>query len=281
MRFAYLDLNGENEKKVHIDNYKDDMNGKIYCAEGHLVVAKRGNQRVHHFAHKSGTLCSCHDNKGDWHIESQNRAIKEAQEVRFISHINISMDNNISNTNNTSNKNNIGTSKPKLHIADVFIDKSNFTPKMSKFISYDGIVIEYQHSPMTQEVMKKREDFYTGVSTSLKFHLVWVFDCTNWEYHIIRKPIITCNNTLSTNNNNKELMMRKIKGKEFALLGSYGSNVTKILDFGKYDLLVVTKQQGPTITGYTITIDEFDELFLGKCVSSNSDSRHNRSTICS
>lgn len=257
MRFAYIDLNGKNEKRIHINDYRDEMNGKIYCAEGHSVVAKKGTQRVHHFAHKSGTLCSCHDNKGDWHIESQNRVIKEAQEVRFIS---VSKDQNDISTNN----------KQKLHIADVFIDKSNFAPKMNKFLSYDGIVIEYQHSPMKQDVMKKREDFYTGVSSQYKFHLIWVFDCTNWEYHIVRKPLPS----------NKELMMRKIKGRDFALLGSYTNHVTKVLDFGKYDLLVVTKQQGPTITGYTITIDEFDELFLGKCVSSNADSRHNRASIC-
>lgn len=253
MRFCYMDLDGLCEKKIHIDEYKDHMSGKIYCAEGHLVVAKRGKQRVHHFAHKSGTLCSCHDNKGDWHIGSQNRVIKEAQEYRFVCKL---------NQDNINSK--------KLHIADVFVDKKYYTEKMTKFTSYDGIVIEYQHSPMTQDVMIKRENFYTGVSTKLKNHLVWIFDVTNWEYQIIRKPLPS----------NKELLMRKKKGHDFPLLGSYTGHVTKILDFGKYDLLVVTKQQGASITGYIITIDEFDEFYLGKAISSISDSRHNRSSIC-
>lgn len=122
MRFAYLE-----DKRIHIDDYKEEMKDKITCAYGHPVIAKRGEIKSHHFAHKNNCSCSANNNKGEWHIKFQDRAIKDVQEYRII-------------------KNN------KIHIADICTDK---------------YIIEFQHSNISIKEIKNRESFYTNIGYSL------------------------------------------------------------------------------------------------------------------
>lgn len=217
MRFAYI-----GDKKIHISEYTDEMASLITCPEGHKLVAKRGTVRSHHFSHMNVSDCSHENNKGEWHIAYQNRALFEYQEVRLIN-------------------------EGKIHIADTLIPDKK-------------VVIEYQHSPMNITTMREREKFYT----SLGYHLVWVFDVFMWEYYVYK----------STNIKGvKEISLRITKGNKYPLDGAYQGKVTKILDFGKRELLVVTNQKGNSITGKPITMEEFDDCFIGSCKSKDNDIR--------
>ncbi len=116
MRIAYYQ-----KKRIHITDYTDDMKGSILCHEGHVLIAKRGEVRVHHYAHKSGVTCVCGNNKGQWHIDWQDRVMMDYQEIRMIN-------------------------QGKIHIADIFTSP---------------YVVEIQHSPMDKKEIKAREEFYT------------------------------------------------------------------------------------------------------------------------
>lgn len=110
-------------------------------------------------------------------------------------------------------------------------------------ISISGYIVEIQHSPMTEKVMRERESFYTKTHT-----LIWVFDTRTWMYSVTR-----------TDGGNKVTILRK-SGCEFPLYGEYRGKVMKIFDFGKRELLVVESQSKTTIKGRVITMDEFDHL---------------------
>lgn len=211
MRIAYYD-----GKRVPIDEYKDSMYYGIICAEGHPLVAKRGAIRIHHYAHKNTQpSCCCGDNKGDWHMEWQNRVCKDAQEVRMVG------------------------PTSKIHVADIMCGK---------------YVVEIQHSPMAVSIMKEREGFYTG----LGYTLVWVFDTSGWEYTKIGTMGIR----------------KGSRGQEHPLWGSYdGQKVVKVLDFCKQHLLVVERQQGPSIYGTFINMDEFHQRYFGDKAMPGADMR--------
>lgn len=252
MRIAYYTSN-DTTMRVHISEYTDIMSGHIFCHEGHPVIAKRGMKNVHHFAHKAHTLCSCHDNKGDWHIHSQDRCIKDGQEIRL----------------------QIPTPQGTItHIADLLIPIEKIDSLYTSYLSpwnntCKGIVCEYQHSPMEESVMRERERFYT----SLGYHLVWIFDTSLWEVQTIKR--ISGNNLdiSSPQYRPTEITYRKKRGADFPLLGAYTGKVTKIFDFNKGQLFVVTKQQGISITGYVLSLEDFDRRYLGSYVSSDADMR--------
>lgn len=219
MRFAYL-----GSIRVHISEYTDEMSGKITCSEGHPLIARRGSVVVHHFAHKANCSCPCSSGMSEWHTRFQDRATRDTQEVRVIS-------------------------DGKVHIADTLVE--------SKYLKFSvsgtkGYVIEYQHSPMDECTMKERERFYT----SQGYHLVWVFDASDWTYK--------CSTTPSG------IRIYRQSGSKYPLLGSYTGNITKILDFNKRDMFVVKKQSGMSLTGNKISMEEFDQKYLGaKCMPNN------------
>lgn len=214
MRYGYLD-----DHRVDIAEYTDDMYGKLTCGEGHPIIAKRGTVKIHHFAHRTKVECSCHDNKGEWHIAWQDRAKEEAQEIRIVT-------------------------EDKVHIADTLVGQ---------------YVIEYQHSPMDVRIMRQRESFYTGMG----YILVWVFDVSKWMYKHVRKI-------------RNELTIRKSTGSDFPLNASYTGNVIKILDFGKSELFLVTKQHGTTLTGQVLTMEDFDARYLDTMCIEDPDTRWDR-----
>ena len=99
---------------------------------GQPMIAKCGKLKIHHWAHKSKANCdSWWENETEWHREWKNCFPKEWQEIITINEA-------------TGEK----------HIADV---RTN-----------EGIVIEFQHSYITQEERILRESHYKK--------MVWVID---------------------------------------------------------------------------------------------------------
>lgn len=236
MRIAYF-----GDQRIDISEYdayllmckESGVEPFLTCAEGHQVIAKRGEKNAHHFAHKSHTSCSCHDNKGNWHISWQDRVVKEAREVRMRGEGN------------------------KLHIADICIPRD----KVSIPCIHKGYVIELQHSTMDTRTIQERERFYT----SQGYILIWIFDCSNdWEYRVVRR----CKTT-----HGEEVTIRRIRGRDFHMNAQYSGNVLKFLDFNKNSLFLVTKQSGPTITGMAISLEDFDTKYLGSYACLDRDMR--------
>lgn len=138
----------------------------------------------------------------------------------------------------------------RVHIADTLVPIATNGCK--------GYVIEYQHSPMDTKTMRERENFYTKAG----YHLVWVFDTKMWDYRFVREWMDV--GMLLAN-------IRKLSGSDFPMNAAYTGSVTKILDFDKSELFVVTKQIGKNITGYIIDFETFDEKFLGSAVTPDAD----------
>jgi len=206
----------------------------ITCAEGHVVIARRGEKNVHHFAHKAHTVCLCPDNKGAWHTQWQDRVHKEYQEVRMKE-----------------------ITSGILHIADVCIPSCNVQ------CSGKGYVIEVQHSNMDSQTIRERERFYT----SQGYILIWIFDCSSdWEYKVVRRHHMK-------GSPYEEVTIRRIRGRDFHFAAQYSGNVLKFLDFNKESILLVTKQNGSMITGLIVPIEEFDRTYLGSCVVEDRDLR--------
>ena len=69
-------------KRVHIDDA--NKTEKYYCpsCKSELIL-KRGEERIHHFAHRKCDECkdSWHYDMTDWHYQWQNRFPPECQEV--------------------------------------------------------------------------------------------------------------------------------------------------------------------------------------------------------
>lgn len=106
------------------------------CPEcGQEVIAKCGSLVVSHWAHVATAgeeTCWASEPKTQWHIDWQNKWDEQQREVIIKS----------------------GQSK---HIADIVANVNGI-----------NIVIEFQHSSISSEDIKKREDFYE--------RMVWVFD---------------------------------------------------------------------------------------------------------
>ena len=115
--------------KVHIDDYNGEFPAVSQLDKP--LVAKKGKKVIHHFAHKyTGDRDSWGEIKmTPWHWSYQEICKPENIEIR------IERDG-------------------VLHIADI---RNN-----------DGLVIELQHSPIDDEVIKAREEFYGD--------MIWLFD---------------------------------------------------------------------------------------------------------
>lgn len=108
------------------------------CGERMEINSRESKNRRVHFRHKRGALCNddwVYD-MSEWHRNWQNCFPKEHQEVVM--------------TNE----------KGETHRADVCIN---------------NIVIEFQHSPIKSEEIKKRNLFYVN----LGYSVIWVFDANN------------------------------------------------------------------------------------------------------
>tara|TARA_R110002020_G_scaffold298211_1_gene514013 strand:+ start:6852 stop:7517 length:666 start_codon:yes stop_codon:yes gene_type:complete len=94
------------------------------------MTPKCGEQRVHHWAHRTANCDKWWERETVWHREWKNQFPAECQEVR------------------------ISSSDGDFHVADVL------TP--------NGIVLEFQHSPLPDEDRNARESFY--------LNMAWIVD---------------------------------------------------------------------------------------------------------
>lgn len=137
-------------KVVTIENAERGTRYRCPFCHGEMVVRK-GNIRVHHFAHKE-KLCDdwYSENKGPWHRHMQELFRKEYQEVVLWK---------------DGDK-----GSGVFHIADICIPRRDGT----------NLIIEFQHSPMAHEEFFERSVFYSRDcrpkdQTGLN-QIVWVFD---------------------------------------------------------------------------------------------------------
>ena len=131
-----------NDYKGHRVNAEYAIKGQKYycpiCDED--LVLKQGDFKIDHFAHKKGSLCSdsWSSDMSEWHLGWQRRFPDDCQEV-----VRESEDG-------------------ERHRADVLIEDSR-------------IVIEFQHSPLSQKEFRERSDFYN----KLEYKIIWLFDMSD------------------------------------------------------------------------------------------------------
>lgn len=90
---------------------------------GAEMIAKCGNIKIHHWAHKQNRTCDhWWESESEWHRKWKDRFPVEWQELFHRAH------------------------DGEKHIADIKTDY--------------GLVVEFQHSPISKEERKKRESFY-------------------------------------------------------------------------------------------------------------------------
>lgn len=149
-------IDGSNSSRVHIKDYNKEIHkGKIYCADGHHIIGKKGSQRQSHYSHLQGENCHVGSKMGEWHIWWQSRVKESNLEVRF-------------------RKDDI------LKIADTINCVNN--------VLY---IIEFQKSVMSKDEMKLREKFYTRRDLLSHYNcpdstskLFWIFDLTTSDIKI-------------------------------------------------------------------------------------------------
>ena len=122
--------------------YADDFDGETTCFCPicmEEVRLRKGKINKPHFAHKQNSDCKWgkdKDSKSPWHIRMQEYFSKEEREVRFTD-----------------------DSTGEVHIADVFVKEAN-------------AVIEFQHSPISEEEFVGRTRFHLNNGRKI----AWVFD---------------------------------------------------------------------------------------------------------
>lgn len=125
----------KDSKRIHID--KAERGGDYFCPTcGAKMIVKKGEVRIHHFAHAPGSICSdhWHYDMSEWHLSWQNRFPENTQEI-------------------------VKIKDHERHRADVLLEDKK-------------IVIEFQHSPLSAEEFEDRNSFYA----SLGYKIIWVFD---------------------------------------------------------------------------------------------------------
>jgi hypothetical protein len=233
MKIGYI-----NGQRLHIKDYDPAAHAdKVYCADGHLLIPKRGEIRVHHFSHRAGEGngdCSS-DGKGTWHCFWQNRLLPTAIESRFVKPVQLKPNGPIENV---------------LKIADSI----NIIGENKDTLS----IVEFQHSSsITAQEIAFRESFYT--QTDLLSHcglpyckaeLTWIFDLTNSDIEIDEVfGDLVC--------------FRFLKGTKYML----DAKARSLWDFGKQDLIMFVdshkvKTQEPRMIGRLIPLKTVDEHFF-------------------
>ena len=134
MRFALI--NGKCREAIRFAHRNFNCRCR-FCDDE--VVARCGEKKMHHWAHKSGKHCDeWHEPETEWHRKWKSEFPESWQEVRV-----------------TSKRD------ETWHIADIR------TPQRI------GLVVEMQHSPITPDEMRKRSDFYYEWVSDIW----WIVDC--------------------------------------------------------------------------------------------------------
>ncbi len=177
----FVALNYDKERIV-IENA--DNNGEYFCPiceEKLSVKAKESVVKSPHFAHRKNYKCvdTWTHDMSEWHYSWQKLFPKECREF-------------------------VIERQGVKHRADVFINNT---------------VIEFQHSPITAEEIKERNEFYLGCG----YHVVWIFDADKKIRNAIDK-----NGTLDPAKT--ETLEWKIAQSKFAF-PEYYNNTSVFLDY--------------------------------------------------
>lgn len=180
---------------------------------GNPMVPKCGDKKIHHWSHKGKLECDpWRENETEWHRAWKGHFHKDNQEV-------------IHRDELTGEK----------HIADV---KTN-----------DGIIIEFQHSPIKPEERKSRNDFYKNI--------IWVVDGKRLikdetNFAKAYNSGISIGNVKKTNTNDSTLL------KDWS-----NTRVPVFLDFGHpiLWLLIPIISNEATVFIFPINKNEFLEIF--------------------
>ncbi|MBA3757063.1 MAG: hypothetical protein H0X02_12940 [Nitrosomonas sp.] len=226
-----------NEQRLHINDYKPDIHeGKVYCADKHVLIPKRGEVRTHHFSHRAGegnADCSGPP-KGSWHYFWQLRLLPTAIESRFTKPVQLKPNGPVENVLKIADSINvIGQNKDILSIG------------------------EFQHSVMSKDEFVLREAFYTRTDLLshcglpyCKSELTWIFDLTSSDIEIDEIfGDIVC--------------FRLLKGTKYML----EAKARAFYDFAKRDLIMFidshkVKTQEPRMIGRLIPLKAIDEYFF-------------------
>lgn len=122
----------EKGERTSIDNINNSAHYFCPICNGELLVKNKGNKKKHHFAHKKKCTDTWTNDMSDWHIGWQRRFPEQYREV-------------------------VVTHNNEKHRADVLIGQT---------------VVEFQHSPISNEEFLERNMFYTSAG----YNVVWLFD---------------------------------------------------------------------------------------------------------
>ncbi len=126
-----------NDNRIHVDD--THSNQEYFCPGcGAPLIVRRGEERIHHFAHKSNHICNdsweserCYETS-EWHTEWQKKFPCDNQEVKL----------------------SLGQT---THRADVLINRT---------------VVEFQRSIISPQHFDDRNNFYLN----LGYKVIWLFD---------------------------------------------------------------------------------------------------------
>jgi len=227
-------------KRLHIRDYDPRIHPKVYCADGHLMIAKKGAIKQHHYSHRAGEgngQCGS-EGKTDWHLWWQARLLPGNLEFRFIKAVDGVETMKIADSINV-----IGTQRDILSIC------------------------EFQNSVMSKEEMAFREKFYTRTDLMTewgipccKAELTWVFNLENCDIEIEKTfGDLVC--------------FKWLKGTKYML----SSKCRTFFDFSKQELILCLavhkpETQNTKFVGRLIPLHEIDRYFFnGALVELNAD----------
>ena len=127
------------DESGHRVSISDTQPGQSYFCDlcgKKLILKKKGKNRAPHFAHPHGSDCADWGDMSEWHLDWQ---------AQF-----------------------------PVHTREVVLEKDGERHRADVCLQERRLVIEFQHSPISQEDFERRCLFYTGCG----YQLVWVFDAT-------------------------------------------------------------------------------------------------------
>lgn len=234
LRIAYT-----SQGRLPIEKYTDELGkGKIYCLQGHPLVAKRGEKKQHHYSHAPGYGSDCHysDGKTSWHLWWQGRLKSSHIEYRF--------------------------NKEILKISDAVNIQEN---RLN--------VIEFQNSKMDAAEIELRETFYSRADLlsdvfplPVISRLTWVFNLSDCSIDI---QFVWKDFVCFTWEGGSKYMLHA-KARTFFDFGK--RDLIQFLDATKI------KTDKPMIIGRLISIEKLDKLLFKDILvdSGNLDQRQNR-----
>lgn len=238
-----------NGQRLHIVEYNPQVHeGKIFCEEGHVLIAKRGEVRVHHFSHRAGegANCSSSEGKGDWHCFWQSRLLPNSIELRLTRPVTLKMDDGRIVTENMTK----------------IADSSNIIGPEKNILS----IVEFQSSVMSVMEMELREKFYSrrdllsawGVP-DCRSELTWIFNLNNCDIEIVHTY-------------GDLICFDWMKGPKYMM----AAKARTFYDLGRRDLIQVLAvhkpdTNHPKFIGRLIPLSKFDEFFFAGILNCTTD----------